>query len=55
MEFVAGGSLDKLIKSGAPLKPENALGIVRQVAAALDEAHANGADFTGISSQATSS
>jgi serine/threonine protein kinase len=42
MEFVPGGSLHKLIKSETPMTTREALGIVRQVAAALDYAHANG-------------
>jgi TonB family protein len=42
MEFVAGGSLHAFIKRGGPLSVEAALGIIRQVAAALDHAHALG-------------
>jgi serine/threonine protein kinase len=42
MEFVPGGSLQELIKSGTPLTTGEALEIVRHVASALDYAHANG-------------
>ena len=42
MEFVSGGSLHNLIRGGARLTPGDTLGIVRQVAAALDYAHGKG-------------
>jgi serine/threonine protein kinase len=42
MEFVRGGSLRKLISGATPPTTREALGIVHQVAAALDRAHANG-------------
>jgi serine/threonine protein kinase len=42
MEFVPGGSLQKLIKSETRLTTGEALEIVRQVASALDYAHTNG-------------
>jgi serine/threonine protein kinase len=41
MELVPGGSLHNLIRDNAPLKTGEVAGIVRQVAAALDHAHAN--------------
>ncbi len=42
MEFAPGGSLQKLIRGTTPLTTGEATGIVRQVAAALDRAHASG-------------
>jgi formylglycine-generating enzyme required for sulfatase activity/tRNA A-37 threonylcarbamoyl transferase component Bud32 len=47
MEYVAGGSLRRLLKgsaanNGSALKPFEAVEIIRQTAAALDEAHAHG-------------
>jgi len=42
MEFVPGGSLHKLIGGETPPATGEALGIVCQVAAALDHAHSNG-------------
>jgi serine/threonine protein kinase len=42
MEFVPGGSLHELMKAETPLTTGEVLGIVGQVAAALDYAHANG-------------
>ena len=43
MEFIAGQTLDSLIReAAAPLPPEKALGIVKQIAEALDYAHSAG-------------
>ncbi len=43
MEFIAGQTLDSLIRdSAAPLPPEKSLGIVKQIAEALDYAHSSG-------------
>jgi tetratricopeptide (TPR) repeat protein len=42
MEFVPGGPLHKLIKGETPLTTGDVVGIIRQVAAALDYAHAKG-------------
>jgi len=42
MELVAGGSLEKLMRAGQPWPSEAALGVVRQIAEALDYAHAHG-------------
>ncbi|MCL5289120.1 MAG: serine/threonine protein kinase [Acidobacteria bacterium] len=43
MEFIAGQTLDALIReASAPLPAEKALGIIKQVAEALDYAHAEG-------------
>jgi tetratricopeptide (TPR) repeat protein len=41
MEYVDGSSLKELIAEG-PLAPDEALAILRQIAAALDHSHANG-------------
>ncbi|WP_280295218.1 serine/threonine-protein kinase [Nocardia abscessus] len=42
MRLVGGDSLRALLTERAPLEPERAIAIVRQVAAALDAAHADG-------------
>jgi len=42
MELVPGGSLESRVKNGQPWPVESALGIVRQIAAALDYAHDRG-------------
>lgn len=42
MRLVRGDSLRALLKAQGPLEPERAVAIVRQVAAALDAAHADG-------------
>ncbi|MEU2039968.1 serine/threonine-protein kinase [Nocardia niwae] len=42
MRLVGGDSLRALLTARAPLEPERAVAIIRQVAAALDAAHADG-------------
>lgn len=42
MRLVEGASLKEVIRSQGPLQPRRAVAIIRQVAAALDDAHANG-------------
>jgi serine/threonine protein kinase len=42
MEYVAGRSLDELIKSSGPLEPSRAVRIIMQVLSALGFAHENG-------------
>lgn len=42
MAYIAGSDLRKLLRSEAPLDPERALGLIEQVADALDSAHAAG-------------
>jgi serine/threonine-protein kinase len=42
MQYVSGGDLLGLIERSAPLAPERAVGILEQVASALDEAHDSG-------------
>lgn len=42
MELVAGGSLDKQMQPGQPWPVESAMRIVKQIAEALDYAHAQG-------------
>ncbi|QJY45126.1 serine/threonine-protein kinase [Pseudonocardia broussonetiae] len=42
MQFVDGGDLLGLIERAGPLSPERAVGILEQVASALDEAHDSG-------------
>ncbi len=42
MEFVAGGSVEKIVKAKGRLPWEQALDILRQVALALEYSHANG-------------
>jgi DNA-binding beta-propeller fold protein YncE len=42
MRLIAGGDLKKRIKDGGPLPPAEAVGLLGQVAAALDAAHAAG-------------
>ena len=42
MELVPGNSLEKLMGTGTPMKPEQALGILRPIADALDHAHGEG-------------
>ena len=42
MRLVAGGDLKKRIKAGGPLPPAEAIGLLGQVGAALDAAHAAG-------------
>ena len=42
MRLVEGPSLEEVLRAEGPLPPARAVSIVRQVAAALDAAHANG-------------
>lgn len=42
MRYVSGGDLKTLLAETGPLEPEQALGLLTPVAAALDAAHANG-------------
>ena len=42
MEYLAGGSLDDVLREGGPQPPEQALRWLEQAAAALDAAHARG-------------
>ncbi len=42
MELLQGQSLSRRIRDGGPLKPEEALPLIEQMAAALDAAHAVG-------------
>jgi serine/threonine protein kinase len=42
MRYVDGGSLDGLVRSGGPLAPTRAAGVVSQIGSALDAAHARG-------------
>jgi serine/threonine-protein kinase len=42
MEYIAGRTLDKLMRPGRPLDKETCLGVLRQAAAALDHAHQHG-------------
>ena len=42
MRYVDGGDLAELIRAAGPLEPTRALGILEQVAAALDAVHARG-------------
>lgn len=42
MRLVEGASLKEVLRRDGPLRPARAVAIIRQVAAALDDAHANG-------------
>lgn len=42
MRLVEGSSLKEVLRSDGPLQPARAVSIIRQVAAALDDAHVNG-------------
>jgi YVTN family beta-propeller protein len=42
MQLVDGPDLGELVERGGPLSPERAVGLVAQIAEALDAAHANG-------------
>jgi eukaryotic-like serine/threonine-protein kinase len=42
MEFVKGHPLSEVIEKGGPLAPDRVLAITKQIAGALDEAHAQG-------------
>lgn len=42
MRLVEGASLKEVLRRDGPLQPQRAVAIIRQVASALDDAHANG-------------